>query len=191
VRARLAVHEVQPAVAELRELAARPDLGDLRGPVLLWQADIALARKTDAAGLALAREALSHPLPPADRAYARGLLAETLPAALGRFREALAHDPYHHRARGMVALLLIVLGEIPEAESVATLGTRFFPEDPTFPVLLSVVRAWEGRSDEAVGGLNHRRSAAAEALRALARANESTTFPPSRTNSSSASGNSG
>ena len=146
VRAWCALHEVPKAVAELDELAHRPDLGSREGEVLLWQADIALARKTDEAGLELVRRALKFPLPPADESYALGLLARTMPEALGHFRRALERDPFHHRANGMMTILLIVQGEMTEAREQATFGRRLFPEDPTFPVLLAAVHAWEGNT---------------------------------------------
>jgi serine/threonine protein kinase len=144
VRAWCAVHEVPKAEAELRELAGRADLGAAGGSLRLWQADIALARKVEGAGLELVRDALRLGLPPADEAYARGLLAETMPEAVAQFRLALDRDPFHHRANGMAVMLLIAQGEMAEARERADVARRLFPEDPTFPVFLAVIRAWEG-----------------------------------------------
>jgi predicted Ser/Thr protein kinase/tetratricopeptide (TPR) repeat protein len=176
VRARVAIHDAPAAAAELRALADRTELGDLRGRVLLWRADLALARACDRAGRDLVGEALKHPLPPADEAYARGLLAPTVPDALGHFRRATELDPFHHRATGMAAVLLVALGRMSEARATAELGGRLFPEDPTFGLLVGLVDVWDGRAADAdarlarlVGRLDARQRGAAKSLFDLAR----------------------
>jgi tetratricopeptide (TPR) repeat protein len=176
VRALRTLHRVPEALAELRNLAGRPDLGDREGEVLLWQADIALAQKTDEAGLDLVRRSLRFPLAPADESYARGLLAGTVPAAVDHFRQALRHDPFHHRANAMVATLHILQGEMADARSRAEFAARLFPEDPTFAILGTVAHALEeGAAADAVverrqPQLGEKPFAAVRAFLALARA---------------------
>src|SRR5262245_66065775 len=65
--------------------------------------------------LAITRQALKEGLQPADHAYARSLVAENTPEAIECLEAALAHDPYHHRANGMLGLLLLFLGRLDEA----------------------------------------------------------------------------
>lgn len=144
VRARCALHEVPEAMVDLRELAARSDLGDLQGPILLWQADIALARSVDEAGLAKVRQARELGLSPADDAYAQALLAKTVPEAGDHLRRALEHDRFHHRAHAMLGLLLVAQGEAVEGRERVLLARRIFPDDPNFAILLGLLQARAG-----------------------------------------------
>ncbi|HEY1380228.1 MAG TPA: protein kinase, partial [Gemmataceae bacterium] len=145
VRAWSAVHDLPHAAAELDDLAARPDLGELAGPVLLWRADLALCRGGDEdAALGLARQALAAGLPSAEREYAYGLLAATSSDAVRHFERAVAADPFHQRANAMLALTLVMLGKMPAARERVTAARLLFPEDPTFPVLEAMAHAWDG-----------------------------------------------
>jgi serine/threonine-protein kinase len=142
VRAWCAVHEVAQAARELQALSQRPDLGELQGPALLWQADIALTRSgDDEKALEVVRQALDLRLPPAEEAYARGLRADTSAEAVRHFRQAVERDPLHQRANGMLALLLITLGYLPEARERVSVAGLLFPEDPTFHVLHALLSA--------------------------------------------------
>ncbi len=177
VRALCGLHDAPEALAELQKLSERSDLGTRKGEVLLWQADIALARKTDEAGLELVRQALEYPLPQADAAYARGLLAKSVPDAVGHFQQALKLDPFHHRANAMVATLYILQGEMTAAHERARFGAEMFPEDPTFAVLLAMIHAWEGNAaaadaevERSRAHLGERQVAAVRALLDLTRA---------------------
>src|SRR5262249_53176682 len=102
VRAWCAVHDVAQATRELDALAGGDDLGDRAGPVLLWQADLALGRAAgraaDDRALDLARQALGRKLSRPEAEYARGLLAPTSPDAVHHFRQALTADPFYQRA---------------------------------------------------------------------------------------------
>jgi hypothetical protein len=144
VRAWYAVHEVRRASRELDTLARRSDLGDLEGPVLLWRGDIAWERSGDDTALDLVRQATHKNLPVADRAYARGLLADSSPAAVRHFQAALAADPFHRKANAMVASLLLLLGRLDESGEQITFGERVFPEDPTFKFLRAAWLALRG-----------------------------------------------
>ncbi len=145
VRAWAALHDLPRAEAALNELARRPDLGPLEGQALLWQADLALNRSPqDAGALEKVRRALDRGLPPAETAYARGLLAPTSPEALRQFEQAVREDPFHQRANGMLALLLVCLGRRPEARERTRVGELLFPDDPTFRLVHALLDALDG-----------------------------------------------
>src|SRR5262249_10154562 len=145
VRAWCALHEIPLAARELEDLSRRDDLGKLEGQVLLWQADIALNRSlNDPKALKLVDRALLKGLPPAEKAYAQGLLAKTSPQAVRHFRRAVQRDPFHPQANGMLVLLLLTLGKLPEARERVTVAGLLFPEDPTFPMLRAQISALEG-----------------------------------------------
>jgi aminoglycoside phosphotransferase (APT) family kinase protein len=135
---------------ELERLAERADLGEREGLLLLWQAD--------AAGLhpmkginpeACIRKALSKPLPPAERAYARALFSRTTWEAVGHLRDAIRLDRLHQRAHGLLDLLLFTLGEKAEAGRRLEAAELLFPEDPAFKFLSAVIEAAEGHKQAA------------------------------------------
>jgi tetratricopeptide (TPR) repeat protein len=151
-KAWLALDEGDKALVELDELAGRPDLGDLAGPVALWRADLRLARAPAAEAdqyLSEFERALKSGLPPAEEAYARGMLARTLPEAVERLREAVGHDPFHQRARALLAATYLVLARYSECRQQVAVAEALFPDDPTFPVLHAQALTLEGRPDEA------------------------------------------
>jgi serine/threonine protein kinase/tetratricopeptide (TPR) repeat protein len=172
VRAWSALHKVAEANEELGRLAGRGDLGDEAGSVLLWEADLALTRSVDdARALDLVRQALDRGLPPAEDAYARGLLAPTSDEAVAHFRQAIRNDPFQHRAQGMLSLLLIACGRLTEAHEPIDFGELVFPDDPTFKVLRALLKACEedlqgarDRLDHLTGQLTARQIEAARAL---------------------------
>jgi Flp pilus assembly protein TadD len=173
VRAWCALHETPRAVRELQALCRRQDLGDLCGRVLLWQADVTLGQPGgDERALQQVRQALRlGGLTPAEEAYARGLLAGTVPEALRHFRQSLEHDPLHHRANGMLATVLLTIGRRAEARSRIAVAELLFPEDPTFPVLHALLEALEGNPAAASAALKRagsqlrgKQMAAAQAL---------------------------
>ncbi|MEZ6197169.1 MAG: serine/threonine-protein kinase [Planctomycetota bacterium] len=82
-------------------------------------------------------------LPPADRAFASALLAETVPAALARTREALEADPGHVLARELRGLLLFLMGDAGALERHAEVHRLNYPGDVrghVFELLACVVR---------------------------------------------------
>jgi serine/threonine protein kinase/predicted Zn-dependent protease len=154
-RAFCAVHDIPNAVAEVDALAKRSDLGDLAGQVKLMQADLALGRGVeDQSTLGLVRQALDQGLQPAETEYALGLLATSSPEAVRHFEQAVAADPFHQRANGMLGLTLIVLGKLPAARGRLTTARLLFPDDPTFAVLLAMTAAAEGDMTAAGTELN-------------------------------------
>jgi tetratricopeptide (TPR) repeat protein/tRNA A-37 threonylcarbamoyl transferase component Bud32 len=170
VKAWCALDEVGKAVRELEVLAGRKDLGKLEGTVLLWRADLALclswARDEDK-NLKLVEQALQKGLGPAETAYARGLLAKTSPEALGHLQEAVREDPFHQRANGMLAQLLMLLGRFEEARARVRFAELIFPDDPTFKVLPAEIKVLDENDlaganlllEQARGPLNERQMA--------------------------------
>ena len=131
VRALAAVHELPAAEAELRELRRRDDLGDLEGRVLLWQADLALARmRKTTRGCDWPAKPWPDRFPRPTGSTPSGLLAATVPEAAGHFRKALALDRFHHRSLGMLGLLLVVQGETGEARELVGPGPADLPRGP-------------------------------------------------------------
>jgi serine/threonine protein kinase/tetratricopeptide (TPR) repeat protein len=152
VRAWCALNEVPRAHREIEALARRTDLTDRqRALVLLWQGDLAVSRSMFQAdrALRLIRQALRKGLPPAEAAYARGLLAEDSRAAVQHFQEALQLDPLHPRINAVLAMSLLFLGEFRLARDQVIFASTFFPDDPTFKVLEAVLAAAEGKMADA------------------------------------------
>jgi hypothetical protein len=116
----MALGRLRAAMAELDELAARPDLGRFAGPVLLCRAETALNRQGGDDPRDLARQALASGLPPADAAYARVFLADTAPEAVRQLQEALRHDPLNSRGLESLAMLLFITGRRDEFREVVT-----------------------------------------------------------------------
>jgi tetratricopeptide (TPR) repeat protein len=151
VRAWCAVNEVPQAVAELRSLSQQTDLGDREGLVLLWQADIAISRSGWHAEASRKQfeAAMKKGLPPPEAAYASGLVAETTPQAVEKFRRAVDLDPFHPRANAMLALTLLYSGRLAEARERIVFAERVFPDDPSFQVLHAMLFALEDRMPDA------------------------------------------
>jgi tetratricopeptide (TPR) repeat protein len=173
VKAWCALHEIAPAVRELEDLSRQADLGDLDGPVLLWKADLALNHSLDNldANLEQVRQAVSRGLPPAERAYAQGLLAGKSREATDCFRRAVEEDPFNPRANGMLALCLTSLGQHQEARDRLLVAERLFPEDPSFRVIHAMLLAMQddlgaarAQLEQARSQLRARQMAAAQAL---------------------------
>jgi serine/threonine protein kinase/tetratricopeptide (TPR) repeat protein len=136
VKAWSALDDVSRAWQELQELSRRSDLGHLEGPVLLWQADLALCLSSDdEKNLEQVRRAVRRGLPPAEAAYAAGLLADTSPRAAEHFLRAVQEDPFHQRGNSMLILLWTYLGQFDRARERLAFAELVFPDDPTFKVL--------------------------------------------------------
>jgi serine/threonine protein kinase/tetratricopeptide (TPR) repeat protein len=144
IRALCALHQVPDAEKELQALSQRSDLERLDGRVLLWQADLALNRSAQNPTVRpKVQQALEKTLPPAEEAYARGLLAQTTPEAVRCFRDAVRLDPFHPRANAMLAYLLVLIGHRQEARERILVAELLFPDDPTFRVIHAVLEALE------------------------------------------------
>jgi tetratricopeptide (TPR) repeat protein len=148
VKCWIAVHKVPRAVRELQELSQLADLSDTQqGLILLWQADIALSRsiRHEENSLKQFKQALEKGLPEAEEAYARGFLAESTCEAVKCFQKAVEKDRFNPRAIGMLAMTLILFGELEEGRKHVLFGERVFPEDPNFMILHAMLFALEDK----------------------------------------------
>jgi serine/threonine protein kinase len=141
-RCHVAMHDLPAAKQVVAQLLGEPSLGSLRGQALLVHADLLLAENAgDQLALKAVREATTLPLPSAEAAYARGLLAESTPEAMACFEQALKEDQFHHRANGMLGLLLILQGRKEDALHRVSHGELLFPDDPSFRILHALLLA--------------------------------------------------
>jgi hypothetical protein len=100
---------------ELARLAARDDLGKHRGEVRLHQAlDTMYSARKDANPAALIQEAIDLGLPPAEEAYARALIAPTVPEVVEQLQRAARLAPFHRRTHEVLPGMLFLLGRLPE-----------------------------------------------------------------------------
>jgi tetratricopeptide (TPR) repeat protein len=108
---------------ELADLVRRDDLGEHRGAVRLQQAvEVMLSARPDADPVPLIQQAIDLGLPPADEAYARGLIAPTVPKVVEQLQQAARLAPYHRRTHELPPGMLFLLGRLPEMrEAVARL----------------------------------------------------------------------
>jgi tetratricopeptide (TPR) repeat protein len=113
---RTALYQIAQFREELSALAGRDDLADHAGQVRLLQAYEALGGSGDVGkAKAALQQALDLGLPPADREYARALLASTVAEATTHAEAAARHDPAHRRALELLAPLLSLQGRLREA----------------------------------------------------------------------------
>ena len=102
----------------------------------LLEASILWSQNKDEEAVNRIQHALQIGLPPADEAYARGLLARTFEEAAVHYREALRLDPVHYYAMSKLCSCLMLQGKSPEARDWAAVGQRIFPEDSSFSDLV-------------------------------------------------------
>lgn len=135
-----ALSRTADARRDLTALSHLTDWGVHRGDVLLKMAEHELFdRATWQTGLAHARQALAQKLPPADEAFARGLLASNTPAALTNFHRTLELNPSHHGAHVHSLSLELLLGQHERLDAHFAILKAFYPEDPS-PVFVRAVR---------------------------------------------------
>jgi len=141
----------EPAKSEalLKRLAARPDLGDKRGPVLLRLGEHELFNHAGATrGVQLVREALAAGLTNADYAFAQGLLADTTPEALEFFRQALRYDPYYHSAHRHSLSIEFLSGRQAEFSNHVAIFKILYPDDVSPRFVEAASFALQGRNSE-------------------------------------------
>jgi tetratricopeptide (TPR) repeat protein/predicted Ser/Thr protein kinase len=151
-RAFLAVNDLTAYEREVQALAARSDLGEHEGAVLLLRGDRALGVDNRAA-LQLISEALTKGLSKADEQYARALLARTSPEAVNLLRGAVECDPTSPRLRSMLALTLLLLGRFGDSRAQLAGAVALFPEEPNFLVYTALLDALEGNRTAAQANL--------------------------------------
>ncbi len=139
-----ALNQTADAERELAKLAAREDLGDHRSQVLLWRGDFALVQtETREDGLEWIREALAAGLPPAKEAYARALLAPTIPEMVELLGQAVELDELDYRARSMFAVTLFLAGRLDESRRQLAIVEALIPEDPAALTFQAVLCAFQ------------------------------------------------
>ena len=148
VAAWVALSQSERARSAVDALAQRSDLGPHQAMLRLWQAEFALAHSSDEA-IRHYEQALALGLPPAERLYAEGMLAETTPAALAKFDAALAIAPFHERSMGMSAYCLIAAGRTQEAERRLEVLSGLNPENSAIAATRAALLALRGSREEA------------------------------------------
>ena len=91
--------------------------------------------------LDLLEEAVEAGLAPDDETYARALLAQRTPRAVDLLKQVQVLNPNHHRARDMLAKMLLALGRLNEARVRLEVVAEFYPRDVNTKALLAVVHA--------------------------------------------------
>lgn len=146
--------------AELAKLFRRADLQERLGVVLLRLGEHELFDKaTFERGVQHVRESLATGLTGADEKFAHGLLAESTPAALEFFRQALEADPYHHGAHRHSLGLEFTLGRHQELQTHLRIFNTLFPDDPSAGYLEAAEFAAQGKLKEAETSLARLRDA--------------------------------
>lgn len=77
----------------------------------------------------------------ADRAYANGILAKTSGEAVKYFQEAVVLDPYHHRSRRMLVIMMLALAQFEDAMKEISTARQLFVEDGEFVLMEALGRA--------------------------------------------------
>jgi serine/threonine protein kinase len=155
-RVLVALNRKSDARVELASLAQRQDLDRGQEALLrLLRGDLALSSFSDAdEGLADIRRARELGLQPAEDAYARALLADTMPEALKHVQEslrlkALNRDPFQREAQNVQLALLLLQGQLGDCRGRAQTLASLTPDDPAPRVSLAWVTLFEGRTQDA------------------------------------------
>ncbi len=124
---RLQLGQMREAKAELDALVARQDQGEYAGRILLVRADAAMGLADPGNPVEYARQALARGLPPADAAYARVYLSQTVPEAIANIQEAHRIDPARPRALDALCLLYFLTGRRVELRETLAQQKLLFP----------------------------------------------------------------
>ena len=116
------------------------------GSIALWKAELSRRKEEPATSEGLFRESLGLALPETDRAYALAVLESDSRKAVKLLQQALLLDPFHYRARRMLVLLLLTLGETSESAFQATVAQEIYPQDPHFQLLGALEKSATGTS---------------------------------------------
>ena len=145
IEALVAARELDAAIAELDTVLAVEVEEPYRGETLLWQAQLAFETQgpSEAAERWL-EKAQEHYLAKDDLAYVDGMLSNSSPDAVQRFRAALALNPMHHRARRLLVTMLIALGRFDEALQEVQTARQLYASDVDFALLESLIKSGKG-----------------------------------------------
>ncbi|MCC6322691.1 MAG: hypothetical protein IT438_14780, partial [Phycisphaerales bacterium] len=147
-----AAYRPMEASQELALLEGREDLGDHRGMVLLWRGDLELlgiiGPRTGVNPEERINEAILAGLPPAENAYARGLIARDYDGARAAFEECVRSEPTHLRGQLMLGLVEVLGGEVERGRARAAALAIRAPSNPSPPALEALALMFLGRMDE-------------------------------------------
>lgn len=132
----------------IEELLATQQTDEILAQLQLVQGDLNTLVDHPDGGLDLVQTAVdSGHLPPADLAYAQGLLAKTPADAVKAFDACLTMDPFHPHAAVKRGLTRLLIGEIAAARKESEQYAILFPDDLRFHLLIGMAAAIE-RDDE-------------------------------------------
>jgi tetratricopeptide (TPR) repeat protein/predicted Ser/Thr protein kinase len=134
------------AVRVFDELAARPDLQGHDAELLLYRGVVGLLQGTAFEGdpVDLIWRAVAKGLPPHQDAFARGLLAPTLPEVVAHLEEAVRLAPGDSDAHGVLLGVLVLLGRGADAERVAGQLQALNPHAQLGPIAEALTAALRG-----------------------------------------------
>lgn len=139
---------------EILALEADPESGTVESELRLWRGyGFLYDQNRSDDSVTLIRSAIAGALPPDDRLFAEGLIADSLPEAIGFYRQALLVSPFHSRARLQLAATLIFLGRYEEALAEIRVGQTLFVNDPRFYMAETISHALADEVDRALGAL--------------------------------------
>ena len=125
--------------------AAASDVLPRQGEIYLWQAELSLDQIGNFGDpVDLLEKARSCDLPDAARFYVQAMLAPNSLESLAHLRQVLAADPFHHRARRMLIIMLISLARFDEALNETRTARELFPEDADFPLFEAIIHGVAG-----------------------------------------------
>ena len=150
--ARLAQQRDDPTGA-LGHLAKAEEAGpypaELVAPALLLELDLNLTIGRDVSKTEQQIEALLPSLNEAPKLYAQGLLATSAEEALTVLNEALALDPYLHRAHELIAAISLFSGNLVGVERQVAIWRRVLPNAAKPHVFDAMAQAFRGDRDRA------------------------------------------
>ena len=151
VEAHLIDCDVEKAVQTWFQAGQELETPDSRILHELWKAELALAGRDELGNaLSLMEQVQRFGLPHAEQLYLNGVLADTSPEAVSLFRQCTLTAPFHYRARRMLILTLLALGELDNASGEIRLARQLFPEDMDFKLLDSVCKTARLQLNEAL-----------------------------------------
>ncbi len=155
VEANFLRRDLEQAAIHWRTANERESTNDMRAALSLWRAELALEGRTELGdGELLMRSAAELELPPDEKHYVDGVLAETSPDAVTALRQATKENPFHHRARRLLAFTLLSLARLDESAMEIRIAREQFPEDPDFFLLDSLCRSASRDLDGALAVLD-------------------------------------
>jgi hypothetical protein len=149
VKVLCALHRRKEASSLVQDLAREPDLGQLRGLVILWKVDLALADSPLKDSSAELEQALAAGLQGPELLYAQALLAPTTTRLVAALEGAREESQLAQRASALLGMTYLLLGEESKARERIAFGEVFFPADPAFRVLRMLLETRAGNSAEA------------------------------------------